>query len=204
MAVCLTALCPGIDTKPPVLAPCDMEQLKYGYKQPILIDCTYVFTDITDIAEWEAAITAGSISVMPAGKTVINAPTEQTYQYSDCDKAKLVYDTEYPVDITSPFFLPDGSECEYWQDFYDKQRFLRVVFRDCNGKMMLPKAQIDLIKANDNTVGGAAIGYVFSLSQRPHVQNQAQLAEWKTAITVAAEEVLCKYEIPGLDSAIDC
>lgn len=203
--LCLSDICPTLDTDVPRLDICDLtETSDFGWQQPILVDCEWRPTNIFDLSQWQSGFINLSLSCFPPGDTTILPPTEQVIEFSRCTRQKIRRNRQYPVDISSPCRTVDGSECEFWDDLEarDKYGSYRVILLDCDGRISLPKNQLDAIAAGDNTAGGGPIGYTFSLNNTPHIRDNSGLAEWYTQLNIAYNGVICYTVIPGLSSTL--
>lgn len=203
--LCLSDICPDLDTDVPTINICELtESSDFGWKQPILVDCQWRPTNIFDLDEWKAAFASGMLSCLPPGDTTILPPTEQVIEVSRCSRQKMRRNRQYPVDITSPCRTADGDECKFWDDLEAKDKFgkYRVILMDCDGRISLPREQLDAIAGGDNTAGGNGIGYAFSLNNTPHVRDNSGLWEWYTQFNIPYNGVFCYTIIPGLSASL--
>lgn len=75
----MPTLCNCIPNVPPLPAlNCQREQKAAGSDLLVLKLCSYQFTDITDIAEWQSALASGNVIFIPHGKNSRPAPAITT------------------------------------------------------------------------------------------------------------------------------
>jgi hypothetical protein len=105
MALC-NAAC-AVDVPVFTGAGCNVTTRKGGISFVGFIKCNYVFTDITDAAEWTSAVTANEVHILPEGVGSKPATTPTNLKLSSCRPETMVGETHavnfrtYNVDDTT-------------------------------------------------------------------------------------------------------
>lgn len=132
------SLCNCVPVVPTFTPDCKRSQKAAGIDVLYFQLCSYQFTDITDIAEWQAAVISGNIVLIPHLKATRPAPTETTDtdafggDYTTGEIYLLsVTDADMPYDpaVTAPSVLstkPPVWDSIKWNPSYWKMGWLHA------------------------------------------------------------------------------
>lgn len=200
-SLCGTNCCPAAASVPPVAySTCSRKTRSIGIKYFGLIDCAYEFVDITDPAEWDAAIAAGSIQCSPLGGLTVNAPTQTIVPINKCGD-KITTTPEYLIDYKTLLVAEDDSDFAYFKALEEGAGTFKLFWVDCNGLFFFCTEAVDAINAGDTALGAAGIsaGFDYSVTQTPYQADNNELAEWTTQFSITQSGVLCGVELAGVN-----
>lgn len=179
---------------------------EYGANHFALISCDYQFTDITDPAEWEAAIGTGEIAVSPPGTLIQNQPTLTTAEIEGC-RREIVGNIEYLYDFRTLQAADDLGDFAYWKDLFNNSKAYKIVPLDCNGLFTMEDEYVDQAMGGSPVITGLSPGFDFSVTVIPHQAEftETRQAQWVTQFKIKRGKdngVLCKAALPAVYAAI--
>lgn len=184
--------------------PCAFEVRKYGARQLVWIRCDYVFTDITDDAEWTAAVAADQIGVSPHGIVTLNEPSQNTFQIDGCG-TEYVEEAEYDIDFQTYFVDSALLDFDYWKTVFSGFTGYRLMWFDCNGILFLTDNFANEIKTGTPpiAVAGESPGFEFSVTKTPvPIEGEGNLWQWSTQFRIKSINVLCGVYLPDIITAL--
>ena len=182
---------------------------KFGSNHFILIKCDYVFTDVTDPAEWTTAIAADNIHISPAGALVLNEPDNPVVQVEGCGREVVGVNT-YTIDFRTyqTGVITDNvpQDVKYWRDLVANVGSYRLLMLDCSEIFTVDDGWMDAVEA----AGGGAValagqnpGFEFSVSSIPiFVEGDESLGVWTTQFTVKKTGILEAVQLPGVPAVL--
>lgn len=143
----------GTPATPDQLLRCDLEPTQESGLTFAFMTCDYQFTDITDLAEWQAAIAANDIVIAPSGWWGKALPSQTTHNIS-CGKT---FTTQQGVDFAYYSNLVENVSPFSEQDFYmylrTKYAQYRVIPITCGGRFLIADEYRTAITAAGKTPG---------------------------------------------------
>jgi hypothetical protein len=178
---------------------CQVVQRPFGANRFGLIKCGYEFTDITDPAEWEAAITALDVIMSPIGNFALQEIASEIAFTDGCG-------TEYRDIATAPFIFETNRTAEDYSDeawYTALDQFgstYNLFWVNCDAcRIYLPKDQIDLIGVDPNITSP---GFRYSLTSIPQFvagpQGAGRAGLWRVNGNFRTKTVLNSIELPGV------
>lgn len=185
---------------------CKVQFRKFGFSRFALVSCDYEFTDITDPTEWEAAITAGSISKSPTGILSIAEPDVTSFAFSGCG-LQATGEKTYNLTFNTYSTKGDLGDHRYWDNIDRNHQEFRLIPVDCNGIFYLTPEWIDFLEdqnsANAAAVGLYSPGHAFSITSPPTwVEGEGSSGQWQMTIQIISNRILTGVELPGVDQLI--
>lgn len=201
-ALCGSQCCPTANLSPPVsYDTCTRTTRSSGAKYFGLISCAFGFTDITDPAEWDAAIADGDIQCSPLGNVTVNAPSQTVLDINRCGD-KIITDGEYLIDFTTLLVAEDNSDFQYYKALEEGAGNYKLFWVDCNGLFYFCTEAVDLINAGTFDIGattGISAGFDYSITQTPYQADNSDLVEWTTQFSITQKGVICGVELPAVN-----
>lgn len=113
-------------------AKCDITARKGGIPYIIAVNCGFTFTDVKSLSEWESALGAGMISLLPIG--IGSKPeTEKTkVRYDSCNPEKTSNIMHTINFRTYDADLVDNTDFAKWKEFYKNSANYLFFYVDCN------------------------------------------------------------------------
>lgn len=177
---------------------------KAGKQYFVLIGCNVNIADPTDLALWDAAVTAGDIKISPKGKIVIPVPTLTTSPDIDDCGGDTVLDMTYQLQFST--YQANDTDAEYWNEFFKNYSQYRVAWFDCKQNFNTPGEYVDFIRDPANaTAPVGAPGFSFTVSVPPHpVRGDGNRVRWETTmeINLDGNEIIRYGNVPGLFTAL--
>lgn len=184
--------------------PCASETRDFGVNQFGLIKCDYEFTDITDTAEWTAAVGTSDIGLMPQGITTFNAPSQNTFPVESCGR-ELPEEAEIDIDFATYWVDSTLLDFDYWSTIFSGFTGWNLFWIDCNGIWFFTDNWVDAIN-NDPapvTVADESPGFAFSITQTPiAVEGEGGLWQWQMQFRIKSNTVIKGTFLPGVIAAI--
>jgi hypothetical protein len=197
--------CPTDNISPSYSDNCELITRPFGSAQFILFKCDIEFTDITDLDEWTAKITAGEIIVSPIGNFQIGEIASEIAFTEGCGR-EIRDISSVPFTYETPR-VAENYEDEQWYTELDLlQQSYNLGYIDCNAcRLHLPFKQVKEI--NTPTVNVSGIGFDFSLNTVPQFVEGAGGAGksglWRAQGTFFTTTVINSVEITGLCSILN-
>lgn len=139
----MSSLCNCIPVIPPLPAlNCDREQKPAGIDLLILKLCSYLFTDPTDITEWQTAVQTGNVILIPHAKIIRPAPTQTTATDANGGSyvtgeihTLTVEDADIPYDPATVVPAVDSRKHPLWDKFKSSPRQFDVAWLHTNNDL---------------------------------------------------------------------
>lgn len=185
MSLLCSTTCGTLPQPPASYFDCTDTFRDYGANYFALVKCDYVFTDVSDAAEWQAAITSGDIQISPPGEVTIQAPTVTVTEIEGC-RREVVGDIQYTIDFTTIQTAADLSDYDYWEDFFSNSSAYRIIIIHCDGRFMLEDEFVDLLNGDVVTVTGLSPAFEYSVVTVPHIVENTDLRyeQWTTQFRI--------------------
>jgi hypothetical protein len=178
----------------------------YGANHFAIIKCDYQFTDITDVAEWEAAVVSGDVAISPPGQLTSPAPTQTVAEIEGC-RREIVGNIEHIFDFSTEQTGDSLEDYDYFKDIFTNSAGYRIVFFHCDGRIVMEDEYVDQASGGVPDVTGLSPGFEFSVSVVPHIVENADLRveRWVTQFKVKRgknDGVLLAASLPAVYQAL--
>jgi len=166
--------------------------IRHGYNGYAVVNSDAGITDITNLAQWQAALDAGTVGASPCGYFTLGVPTSNTSNDIDPCKDDVVTETVYqPTFHTYNLDCDNFSHCQYFKDLADRSDCNNIVYFDCKGN----------VYANAATNESGELGFDYTIIQAPHPENGDNNNEkWVTQFQIKQPGIFvpCPTPVPGL------
>ena len=165
----------------------------------VFIKCNFVFTDITDPAEWTAGIASGDIRFAPHGFWSKAAPAQTSFDVSCTETVTTQQGSEYVWGSNS---VDAGTLTEqlFFKSLRDNFRGWLVIPVTCAGVFIIDDAFLSAV-----AVVGESPGQKFYFTQPPDWTVDAgrdQLTGWTFSLIIPKDGIDCRRFLPGVKDAI--
>lgn len=164
------------------------------------IACDYQFTDITDEAEWLAAIGTNNIVLMPKGFWGKAIPAQTAFDIS-CGE---VFNTQLGDDFVYQGFKIDGgtgTDQAFLKTIRNGYKQYRVIPITCTGFFYVDDAYLTAV-----TVAGQTPGFPFSWIAPPNYainSGNNQLIEYDFTLRIPGNDILSRRILADVWAAIE-
>ena len=195
---------------PPVPTPsyfnCIDNMREFGSNHFALIKCDYQFVDITDDAEWVAAVGTGDIQISPPGKLVALSPTQTVAEIEGC-RREVSGNIEHVWDFTTEQVADDLADYTYFKNLFKNSAGFRIVLFHCDGRIVMEDLYVDQANGGTPDIAGISPGFIFSVPVVPHLIENTELRvdQWVTQFKIKRGRdtgVLCAASLPDVYQAL--
>jgi hypothetical protein len=187
-------------TLPTALDPCDLSPVQTSGLFFIFIACDYQFTDITDLLEWQAAITAGNIVGSPCGFWGSALPAQTNFDIS-CGKKFQVQEGRQFAFTGSEINATDLSDQNFYKSIRDNYKRLKVIPVTCDGQFLVTDAYVSAITSLEMSPG-----FDFTWIVPPDyeiVSGENNLMTWQFTLQIATNDIICRRYLTGVKELFD-
>lgn len=184
---------------------CAPIQRQSGGDLLIAVRCTYAWTDITDPAEWTAAIASGDIGLFPIGKWELPAPTLNNLEDATGCGRTIEQSRTYSMPFETPYSANDCSDFRFWKTLDANQTAYNIILKSCDGLFYISDAWY-------NTVCDAATapttdngGFEFSFSVAPYENREGtsdNIVRWQATFDIKKVGLIAAVPLPGVEAVL--
>lgn len=201
MSVICATSCPGGSVPVEYHEFCDIKKKRHGKTYFALIACDYVFTDITDAAEWDTARGAGSIIVSPPGILDIPVPGLETIEITGCGQESNG-EIDYALNYLTYWTADDLSDDDFFDAIFKSASGYRIIWWDCEpGAFALAPDWVTAVKAGGGpiAIANSNPGFEFSVTQVPHqIEGEGNLSQWSMNLSVKTTQMVKRAFLAGV------
>lgn len=185
MSFLCSTTCGTLPTVPASYFGCVDNMREFGSNHFALIKCDYQFTDITDVAEWEAAVVSGDVQISPPGRLIAQSPTQTVAEIEGC-RREVPGDIQHVWDFTTEQVADDLADYAYWKEVFQNSAGYRIVFLHCDGRIVMEDLYVEQANGGAPDVTGVSPGFTFSVPVVPHIIENTELRvdQWVTQFKV--------------------
>jgi len=203
MAVLCNLDCGETLVKPlPDYSECIPKFRRYGFRTFGLIACDYVFTDITDPSEWEAAVASNDVHIAPRGIINIGQPDQASFVFDGCGNQAIGALT-YPITYET-YLTEDNLEDHLWfESLMDNYTNFRIFLIDCNDIYYIEDNFALALRSNDSSPFAGLTnenpGFEFSITSPPLWEEGEQTnGKWTASFQVIKQGIFRGVFLPGV------
>lgn len=183
---------------PAAIDPCTLNAVETSGLFFFLVKCDYQFTDITDVAEWEAAFISLDVTPTPCGFWGSALPAQTNFDISCGRKFQSQEGREFPF-VGSEINQADLSDQAFYKFMRDNANGFYVIPVTCDGQFLVTDAYASAVTAVDESPG-----FAFSYTQPPDwvvVEGENNLMTWNYTIFIPTSGIICRRYLPGVKEA---
>lgn len=195
MSLLCTTLSCASDALPAQIDPCDLTAVQTSGLAFIFLKCDYQFTDITDIAEWTAAVASSDVVVSPCGFWGAALPAQTSFDIS-CGKKFQTQEGKILEFLGSEINATDLSDQDFYKTLRANYKSYKVMPFTCDGQFMVADSYVSAV-----TALGESPGLDFSWTVPPDyviTSGENNLIQWNMSMLIPTDGILCRRYIPGL------